>query len=84
MSLLQRGEKIRLPKGRVIELADQLTTWTAVNYHLNKWSLEELEKLIYLEKTGQNRPRMLARLLARKTSLPKQEESLALGLEANA
>lgn len=83
MSLLQRGEKIRLPKGRVIELADQLTTWTAVNYHLNKWSLEELEKLIYLEKTGQNRPRMLARLLARKTSLQKQEESLELGLEAN-
>lgn len=79
-TLLDKGEAIVLPKGREAELAEEVSNWTTINFHLTEWTLDEIEKAIYLEHASEARPRVLERLLARKSTLQKEQDRRDVGL----
>ena len=80
MTLLKRAKKIKLPAGRLEELRKQVNSWTSINFYLTSWTLTEVEKAIYLETVGLNRPRVLKRLLSRKNTLQSQQDAGDVGV----
>ena len=79
-TVLQKGKAVKLDKGSLDELKSQVNSWTTINFMLPRWSLDEIEKVIYLEHNGKNRPRVVERLLSRRSSLLKQRDRADCGL----
>ncbi len=80
MLALELGKTHKLPKAREAELREQLANWTSIHFYLPTWSLPDVEKALFIEKNGEARPRVMRRLIARRSTLVRENDLASVGL----
>ena len=81
MSILARGEIVNT--GNDEKLKTILTSWTQIHYHLPDLSLDEIERMVYLEVQGEGREKVLRRLVGRASRLTVEMDLEELGIHVD-